>query len=214
MRLRSRGSRPISPLILPAGGVGHAPADGLVFALQVARGEGGGEAGMGEFGFRDDHDAGRVLVQPVHDAGAALAADAGQALAAMGDEGVDQRAVRIAGGGVDDQAGRLVQHQQIGVLIEYRERQVLAERGCGFGCRGAKLVGGAGLHGFRDIGGDVAVASQQAFQDHALDAGARDGADALSQEFVEPGAGILWCGDGTEFRERGCRINHGRICGG
>ena len=105
---------------------------------------------MRRLGLGDDHDAGGVLVQPVHDAGAAFAADAGEAVAAMGDEGVDQRAVRVAGGGVDDQAGGLVQHQQIGVLVEDGERQVLALSGvAGSGAGGAKLVGGAGCTGFR-----------------------------------------------------------------
>ena len=39
-----------------------------------------------------------VLVDAVHDAGADLAADAGQAALAMPQQGVDQGAVRVAGG--------------------------------------------------------------------------------------------------------------------
>ena len=53
---------------------------------------------------RHDHEAGRVLVEPVHDAGPPLAADAGKAVAAMGDQRVDQRAGPVAGGGMHDEA--------------------------------------------------------------------------------------------------------------
>jgi hypothetical protein len=42
---------------LPRGGIGHAPADGEVGAVDIAGGEGGGEAREGGFGFGDDHDA-------------------------------------------------------------------------------------------------------------------------------------------------------------
>ena len=56
---------------------------------------------------------------------------------------------------------------------------------------------------------------QQAFEDQALDAGARDGADALSQEFVEPAAGVLGRGDGSRDAGSGdAGSATGRICGG
>ena len=51
-----------------------------------------------------------VLVDAVHDAGADLAADAGQAALAMPQQGVDQGAVRVAGGRVHHHALGLVDH--------------------------------------------------------------------------------------------------------
>ena len=63
-----------------------------------------GQRAMRAVGFRGDHDAGRILVEPMHDAGPAFAADAGQAVAAMGDQRIYQRAGRDAGGRMDDQA--------------------------------------------------------------------------------------------------------------
>ena len=56
------------------------------------------------------------------------AADAGQAVAAMVDQRVDQRAGPVAGAGMDDKAGRLVDDDQLGVLVEDVERDVLALR--------------------------------------------------------------------------------------
>jgi len=55
--------------------------------------------------------------QPMNNARAALAANAGQAIAAMRDQGVDEGAVVIARRGVDDEAGGLIEHDQIGVFV-------------------------------------------------------------------------------------------------
>ncbi len=98
----------------------QAPDKRQVGAVQVARGESGGQRVVGQLRLGDHHDAGGVLVQPVHDARAALAADAGERVAAMGEQGVDQGAVLVAGRGVHDQPGRLVEHDQVGVLVEDR----------------------------------------------------------------------------------------------
>ena len=46
----------------------------------------------------------------------------------MGDEGVHQRAALIARRGVDDEAGRLVEHDQVGVLVQDHERYGLGQR--------------------------------------------------------------------------------------
>ena len=63
---------------------------------------------MGLVGLGHDHQAGGVLVEPVHDARPLDPADAGQARAAMGDQRVDQRAGGVAGGRMHHQALRLV----------------------------------------------------------------------------------------------------------
>jgi hypothetical protein len=53
----------------------------------------------------------------------------------MVDERVDQRAGRIAGAGMDDQAGGLVDDDQFGVLVQDRERNVFGLRLGGFRLR-------------------------------------------------------------------------------
>ena len=58
--------------------------------------------------------------------GRADAADARKARAAMVEQRVDQRAVGMAGGGMDDEAGRLVDDDQMLVLVDDVERDVLA----------------------------------------------------------------------------------------
>jgi hypothetical protein len=55
----------------------------------------------------DHHDASRVLVEPMDDAGATHAADARKRIAAMIDQRVDQRAGPVAGAGMHDEAGGL-----------------------------------------------------------------------------------------------------------
>ena len=48
------------------------------------------------------------------------AADAGQAVAAMGDQRVDQRAGRVAGGRMHHEARRLVDDDDLVVLVDDR----------------------------------------------------------------------------------------------
>ena len=79
-------------------------------------------------GLGDDHDAAGVLVEAVDDARPLDAADAGKAGAAMVDQRVDQRAGPVAGAGMDDEAGRLVDDDQVVVLVEDVERDRLALR--------------------------------------------------------------------------------------
>ena len=74
----------------------------------------------------DHHQPGRVLVEPVHDAGPAHPADAGQAGAAMGDQRVDQRAGLVAGRRMHHEALRLVDDDDVVVLVDDIERDILA----------------------------------------------------------------------------------------
>ena len=76
----------------------------------------------------DHHQACRVLVEPVHDARPADAADAGKAGAAMGNQRVDQRAALVAGGRMHDQPFWLVDDDDVVVLIDNVERDILAHR--------------------------------------------------------------------------------------
>ncbi len=85
-----------------------------------------GQRAMGAVGFGGDHDTGRVLVEPMHDAGPTLAADAGQAVAAMGDQRVDQGSAGVAGGGMNDKSARLVDDDHRVVFEKNIERDGFA----------------------------------------------------------------------------------------
>ena len=90
--------------------------------------------------------AGRVLVEAVHDARPPHAADARQALPAMGDQGVDQRARGVAGPGMHGQARRLVDDDQVRVLVDHDERHGLRLRRRRLRWRHIYRVGLPGLH--------------------------------------------------------------------
>ena len=70
----------------------------------------------------DDHQSRRAAIEPVHDAGPLLAADAAQVVDVM-EERVDERAARMPGGRVHDHAGRLVDDDEVAILVEDRQRQ-------------------------------------------------------------------------------------------
>ena len=63
------------------------------------------------------HDPGRVLVEPVYDAGLLNAANAGKVLA-VGQQGIDQSTLAMRAGRMNHQAFVLIEHQQVGILIE------------------------------------------------------------------------------------------------
>ena len=96
----------------------------------------------------DQQQAGGILVQPVDDARAQLAADASQAVQMM-QQGVDQRAVLIAGGGMHHHAAGLHHHSQVAVLVEDGEGNVLClgNGWSGRGHRQADGLAGLGLQG-------------------------------------------------------------------
>ena len=116
MRLRSTGWRPIGASIVPSLAFGAAPDQRLVDAGQVVGGEQLRERLVGGVVLGHHHDPRRVLVEPVDDPRPPHAADARQAVAAMGEQGVDQRLVGVAGRGMDDQPGRLVEDEEIVIL--------------------------------------------------------------------------------------------------
>ncbi len=188
--------------------VWQAPAEGQVGAFQVMRREGGGEPGVGELRLGRDHDAGCVFIQPVDDARAPFGADAGQAVAAMRDECVNQRAVGIAGGGVHNQACRLVEHDEIRIFIQYGEGDILARRRGGDGGRRADEVGGARLHGMRRIGEWRAVLGDESVEDEGFEARARDiGVGGQVTVYAQAGIGFAW-----REEEGKWRLRHRAIC--
>ena len=86
------------------------------------------QAGVGQIVLRRDEAAAGFLVEPVDDAGSQFAADAAEILAVM-QQRVDQRAIGVARGGMDDKAGGFVDHDEMLVLEQDIERDVLRQRG-------------------------------------------------------------------------------------
>ena len=82
-----------------------------------------------------DEAARGVLVQPVDDARAQLAAHARQVLHAV-QQRVDQRAGRVARARVHDHARGLVDDDEVAVLVEHAQRQLLGLRDGGARARG------------------------------------------------------------------------------
>jgi hypothetical protein len=127
----------------------------------------------------------------VHDPGPQLAADPREP-AGVVEQRVDQRAVGVAGRRVDDQAGRLVDDDEVLVLEEDRQRDVLGDRAGRRGRRDRDLDDvaeaelGPRLRRRDAADRDVAVVDQPA----DLRAGQRVVApgQGLGEERVEPGA--------------------------
>ena len=122
-------------LDLPLPGGGHAPDHGQIMPVDAPGGEIGRQGLMGGIVLGRHQQAAGVLVQPVDDPRPALAPDAREGLPAMGDQGIDQGLVRIAGGGMDDHPRRLVDDDEILVLIDDGKIHGLAQ-GRGRGDRG------------------------------------------------------------------------------
>jgi hypothetical protein len=102
----------------------HAVDDRQVRLSHEAFPESLAEGGHRGVRLRDDHRAGRILVQPVHDARASLAADR-QHLRTMRQQSVDERAIDMPDGRMHDQTGRLGEDDQRFVLEEDVQRDRL-----------------------------------------------------------------------------------------
>ena len=177
----------------------HAPQHRPVAALQVVRREHLGQSGVRALAFRRQHDAGGVLVEPVDDPRPHLAADAGQPVAAMRDQRVDERAVGLARAGMDDHAGRLVDDDQVGILVQNLQRDVLSDGAGVTDRRKAQNIGCAGADRGGRVAGHLPVLGHRAVEDQRLDAGARQRfvrLEAGRQKPVEP-VGRRVVGDGN-----------------
>ena len=75
---------------------------------------------MGGIVLGDDHHAGRPLVEPVHDAGPQFSADAAQ-IGHMMEQRVHQRTALMSGAWVHDHARRLVDNDDVAILVEHVE---------------------------------------------------------------------------------------------
>lgn len=164
--------------------------DGVFFGFRDAEGDGeveffhGGSLGeladeglVSGVGFGDDEAAGGVFVEAVDDAGSFDAADSGEFSVAVEEEGVDEGAIGVAGGGVDDHAVGFVDDDDVVIFVEDFEGDVLlwGIEGDGFGEGDGDAV--AGFEGVAGFCG-VAVEEDVLVADEGLDARAGEVGEA------------------------------------
>jgi hypothetical protein len=129
----------------------------------------------------------------VNDSGAGDAADAREAVAAMGQQRIDQGAVGRAGRGVGGHARRLVDDDKVGVLVENGQGNGLGlGRGRRDGRQGDGIEAGLGLGG--TAGQDRAIAADSALGQQGLEPGARQGREGAGQGLVQASAGRVDAG--------------------
>ena len=104
------------------------PGQGVVLEL-------GRQRLVGEVILRYDQQARGVLVDAVDDAGPQLAVDAGEGIAAVVEQGVDQGAGPVSRRRMDHQALGLVDDQQVAILIDDVQGNILGLQGHGLGLR-------------------------------------------------------------------------------
>ncbi len=131
------------------------------------------------------HHARRLAIEPMHDAGAPLAADAGQRIAAVVKERVDQRARLVRRRRMDDQPRRLVEHQQMRVLEKNGQRNVFGQILRRHGRRRTKNDALVGVHFAAGFGARPAHL-HLALLDAARDLRPRIGQPLARQPHVEP----------------------------
>ena len=129
----------------------------LVGALHAVHRHLLGKADVGGVVLCHHQQAAGVLINAVDDAGADLAANAGKAALAVPQQGVDQRAVRVAGCGVHHHALGLVDHQQMGILVDDIQRDILRHGLDGLCVRDLQQHGVSCLE-FQAFGHSLAVA--------------------------------------------------------
>ncbi len=132
-----------------------------------------------------DHQAGGVLVEPVHDAGARQRRGAGM----VREQPVEQRARPVARGRVHHQSGGLVEHQQVLVLVDDRQRHRLRREGPALGGRHQfefDLL--AGAQAARGHGAGLAVDAHMAVAHQRLQPAARELRRQRDQQLVQPPA--------------------------
>ena len=172
---------------LARGPGGHAEHEGEVLLLDRPAGELPDEGAVGLVVLGDHQEAGGALVEPVDDARAEDAADAGEVVH-VAEQRVDERAARRARARVHDEPGRLVHDEEVGVLVNDGDVDVL----------GLRLGGHRGGHGHegglsrphpgRGAAG-AAVDEDVALVDESPETGAGERGQALREPDVEAQAG-------------------------
>ena len=145
---------------------------------------------MRRIGLGDHEQARRVLVQPMDNSRPLDAADAREAISAVGDQGVYEGARRVSRRRVNDETRRLVDHDQIVVFIDGVERKIFALDAGYFRFRQTDRVSHAGFDRcprlpYRRTGANVAIADERldAGAAHAIDLRGKPTIDALARIF-------------------------------
>lgn len=103
-----------------------APNEGVIGAFDGPGFELRGQRGMRFVGLCRHDKAARILVEAMDDTWPPHATDPRQAIAAMRDQGIHQRSVRLARTRMNCHAGRFVDHQKRIVLVEDIKRDRFA----------------------------------------------------------------------------------------
>jgi hypothetical protein len=102
--------------------------EGEVGFLNISGGELIGERAVGLFGFRDDEDTGGFLVEAVDDARSLRSADDLDARAVV-KKAVGKGAFAVSRARVDDEAGGLVEDEEVFILEKNTQRHLLRGEG-------------------------------------------------------------------------------------
>jgi len=97
---------------------GRLPAKRAINLLHLAPGEGLAQPFVDLVGLGDEHQAARVLVEPVHDAEPLLPASSGQLCTAMMNQRINERSRPMPNCGMDDQPRLFVDRDQRVVLVD------------------------------------------------------------------------------------------------
>ena len=111
-------------------GLHDAPHERDVLLFDLAIVELPGELGVRAVVLRHHHQARCAAIEAMHDARPQLAADAAQ-IVDLVEQRVDQRALRVAGGGMHHHAGGLVDDDEVRVLIDDVEVEIFGLRASG-----------------------------------------------------------------------------------
>ena len=163
--------------------LGDAVAEGDVLLVRLAGLEGGAEGGLGGRGLPEKEHTAGVLVEAVHDARAFDIEGGGFARAVLDEPGGDAGGAGLGGGVVHEEAGGLVDGEEVVVLVEDREGEAA----------GGGLPGGLGegdgdfraLVDVRRLAGGGAVDEHVLVGDEALHAGAAEVGEGGGENGVE-----------------------------
>lgn len=187
--LAIHGMAPHGLLDPPVRRAWDAEDDGLIRTVDRMDAQLSGKSHVRAVILRNHQQAADILVETMDDARPLHPADPRQATGAMGQQGMHQGTAGMAGSRMDNDTGRLVQHEQMFILVADIQRPGLGDEGHGHrsGKIDLKPLGtfdpsaGLGYHRTVDTG--------MTAPDQLLDARTRMVVELSGQESVDPLAG-------------------------